>query len=74
MKGGPMPHVLVVYTDDESVSKWRTLYAIAEAERYGKGAIVYADLRFEDRIVMEPAHRPVNAVSQRVQSVSQITN
>lgn len=65
---------VVIYTDDESVSKWRTLYAIAEAERYGKGAIVYADLRFEDRIVVEPAHRPEITVSQAVQSVSQITN
>lgn len=64
----------VVYTDDESVSKWRTLYAIAEAEQYGKGAIVYADLRFEDRIVVGPAHRPDLPVNQPVRSVSQITN
>lgn len=65
---------VVVYTDDESVSKWRTLYAIAAAERYGKGAVVYADLRFEDRIVVGPAHRPDPLNHQPVQSVSQITN
>lgn len=64
----------IVYTDDESVSKWRTLYAIAAAERYGKGAMVYADLRFEDRIVVGPAHQPDPMVNQPVRSVSQIAD
>lgn len=64
----------VVYTDDESVSRWRTLYAIAAAERYERGEIVYADLRFEDRIVVRPAHRPDFMVDHAVRSVSQITN
>lgn len=64
----------VVYTDDESVSRWRTLYAIAAAERYGRGEMVYADLRFEDRIVVRPAHRPDFLVDHALRSVSQITN
>jgi len=64
----------VVYADDESVSQWGTLYAIAAAERYGKGAIVYADLRFEDRIVVKPARPPELVIHHPVRSVSQITN
>ncbi len=36
--------------------KWRTLYAVADAERFGRAAIQYADLRFADRIVLKPLH------------------
>ena len=35
-------------------SKWRELYAITEAERFGHASIVYADLRFDNRIVIKP--------------------
>lgn len=47
----------VIYTDETNLSsKWRTLYSIANAERFGRGAIEYADLRFADRIVLKPVH------------------
>jgi cell division protein FtsQ len=35
-------------------SKWRDLYAIARSEKFDRGAIDYADLRFADRIVIKP--------------------
>lgn len=48
----------VIYADSEHLSeKWRTLYAIANAERFGRGAIAYADLRFADRVVLKPVHQ-----------------
>jgi cell division protein FtsQ len=51
----------VIYTDAEGLSeKWRTLYAIAQSERFGRSAIEYADLRFADRIVLKPVH-PIHA-------------
>ncbi|HSP15937.1 MAG TPA: FtsQ-type POTRA domain-containing protein [Thermoanaerobaculia bacterium] len=51
----------VVYTDARDLSeKWRTLYAIAQSERFGRAAIEYADLRFADRIVLKPVH-PIHA-------------
>jgi cell division septal protein FtsQ len=47
----------IVYADPENLSeKWRTLYAVANAERFGRAAIEYADLRFADRIVLKPVH------------------
>ena len=47
----------IVYADAASLSeKWRTLYSIANAERFGRGAVEYADLRFADRIVLKPVH------------------
>jgi cell division protein FtsQ len=52
----------VVYADAENLSeKWRTLYAIANAERFGRAAIDYADLRFADRIVLKPVHPIVSS-------------
>lgn len=46
-----------VYADPADLSaKWRTLYAIAGAEKYERAAIAYADLRFADRIVIKPVH------------------
>ena len=52
-----------VYANAADLSaKFRELYAIAGAERLGRGAIAYADLRFADRIVIKPLtaeeHRP----------------
>lgn len=47
----------VVYGDvSDLAQKWRTLYSIASAEKYGQGDIEYADLRFADRIVLKPVH------------------
>jgi len=45
----------VVYANAADLSaKWRELYAVAEAEKLGRDAIAYADLRFADRIVIKP--------------------
>lgn len=38
--------------EDDVVSKWRTLYGIVAAERVAPGIIQYADLRFDDQIVI----------------------
>lgn len=47
----------VIYSDEENlIEKWRSLYAIARAERFDRGAIQYADLRFADRVVLKPLH------------------
>lgn len=47
----------LVYAGASDLSrKWRTLYSIASAERFGRGDIDYADLRFADRIVLKPVH------------------
>ena len=38
--------------DADTVHRWPQVYGIAKAERLSRGAIEYADLRFEDRIVI----------------------
>jgi cell division protein FtsQ len=44
-----------VYAGASDLSaKWRDLYAIVEREKLGRGAIEYADLRFENRIIVKP--------------------
>jgi cell division protein FtsQ len=44
-----------VYTGAGDLSaKWRDLYAIVADEKLARGAIEYADLRFENRIVIKP--------------------
>jgi len=53
----------IVYANAEDITpKWRSLYAIVKAERLGRGAIEYADLRFADRIVVKPVH-PITTVA-----------
>ena len=55
----------VVYANAGDLSsKWRDLYAIARSEKFGRGDIAYADLRFADRIVI----KPVRAVAAPPQS------
>ena len=45
----------VVYANRHDISaKFRNLYAVVEAEKYPRGALQYADLRFNDRIVIKP--------------------
>ena len=44
----------VYVTRQELSAKWRTLHAIARAEKFGSGSIAYADLRFDNRIVIKP--------------------
>ncbi len=43
-----------VYIGERPVKKWKTLYAIAAREGFGAGTIEYADLRFEDRVIVRP--------------------
>jgi len=67
----------VVYANAEDVSaKWRSLYSIVKAERLGRGAIEYAELRFADRIVIKPVHSITTAVAAPVQTApaAAITN
>lgn len=46
-----------VYASSADIgAKWRDLYSIADAERFRRGSIEYADLRFADRIVIKPLH------------------
>jgi cell division protein FtsQ len=40
----------------DAAEKWRTLYGIARAEKFARGDIEYADLRFNDRVVLRPTH------------------
>ena len=66
----------VVYADAENLStRWRTLYAVANAERFQRGAIEYADLRFADRIILKPVH-PIttSAVAIVPSQTAEITN
>jgi cell division protein FtsQ len=54
----------VVYANAADLSaKWRELYAIATAEKLGRGDIAYADLRFADRIVIKPSELKAAAPS-----------
>jgi len=43
-----------VFIGEHPEEKWKTLYAIAAREGFGKGMIEYADLRFEDRVIVRP--------------------
>jgi len=66
-----------VYVNAEDVSpKWRSLYSIAKAENLKRGSIEYADLRFNDRIVLKPVHPITTAAAPPVQRVPEaaITN
>jgi cell division protein FtsQ len=65
-----------VYANRADLSeKWRHLDAIVAAERFAPRAIDYADLRFDDRIVVKPIH-PILAVAAKVNAAPQalITN
>ncbi len=66
----------VVYANEEDLSaKWRNLHAIARAERFRNGEIVYADLRFSGRVVLKPLRAmPATAVVPRTMMPSEITN
>jgi cell division protein FtsQ len=43
-----------VFIGEQPAGKWRALHAIAAREGYGPGTIEYADLRFEDRVIVRP--------------------
>lgn len=66
----------VLYANAADLSaKWRHLDAILEAERLRPNSIEYADLRFDDRIVVKPIH-PIATASVPVGTAPQalITN
>ena len=66
----------VIYVSAPDVStKVRSLYSIARAEQLGRGAIEYADLRFNDRIIVRPV-KPMNmpAAAPQTLAPAQITN
>lgn len=45
----------VIYVRRDDISeKFRNLYGIVQSERFTRGSIRYADLRFNDRIVIKP--------------------
>ena len=46
-----------VYVEEEELStKYRQLHAIVAAEHFRRGDLQYADLRFDNRIVVKPIH------------------
>jgi cell division protein FtsQ len=65
-----------VYANEDDVfTKWRDLAAIARSERFGRGDLVYVDLRFADRVVIKPVHAPELPVLNAPKFIpSQITN
>lgn len=65
-----------VYADDRDLSaKWRDFYAVAAAEKYGRGDLQYADLRFDGRIVIKPVHAAIAPALSAPQNVpTLITN
>jgi cell division protein FtsQ len=65
-----------IYANGDDLSaKWRSLYGIVEAEHLGHDDIEYADLRFNDRIIVKPV-RPITAATASARSsvAVQITN
>ena len=65
-----------VYANAADLSaKWRHLDSILEAEQLRPNSIEYADLRFDDRIVIKPIH-PIATASVQTSAVPQalITN
>jgi len=64
----------VLLDSESAVRRWRDLYAIARAERYGKGEIQYADLRFEDRVVVKSSRRTERAAIQSSPLPELVTN
>jgi cell division protein FtsQ len=66
---------MTVYADRDLSAKWRDLYAIAAAEKFTRGDVEYADLRFDGRIVLKPAHAIVSAATSTTPDIpTQITN
>jgi cell division protein FtsQ len=64
-----------VYADDRDVSaKWRDLYAVTAAEKFQRGDLQYADLRFDGRIVIKPVHAAAAPASMPQNVPTLITN
>lgn len=65
-----------IYANDADVSKkWRELDAIIRAEGLHAGGVEYADLRFNDRIIIKPTRVITTSAQQRrSEATSLITN
>jgi hypothetical protein len=64
-----------VYVDPEHVEeRWTTFDGIVAAERFRRGSIAYADLRFEGRVVIRPTHPTSLAVAHKGVQPAAITN
>jgi len=67
----------VVYANADDISaKWRRFYAVVRAEQLGRSAMEYADLRFNDRIVIKLIKPITNAapVPPQTNEHAEITN
>lgn len=65
----------VVYANGSDLpARWRELYAIVEGEKLGRGAIEYADLRFDGRVVVKPVHAIAAAAPAPKEIPNAITN
>lgn len=63
---------LIYVKRDDISQKFRNLYGIVQSERFSRGQLQYADLRFTDRIVVKPKRDPGFEI--RDPSVSRIPN
>lgn len=54
-----------VFVGEHPEAKWKTLHAIAAREGLEAGAIEYADLRFEDRVIVRPRKGATRASDPR---------
>lgn len=64
----------ILAEDADLSSKWRDLYSIVAAERLQRGDVEYADLRFNDRIVVKPLHMILGSPAMRPETPTVITN
>lgn len=68
-------HAFVYAGEEDLSSKWRDLRAIANAERFVRGDLAYADLRFSGQIVIKPLRMmPAAPIVQRPLVPVPITN
>lgn len=66
---------MTVYADRDLSAKWRDLYAIATAEKFRRGDVEYADLRFDGRIVLKPVRAIASVAASTTPDIpAQITN
>jgi hypothetical protein len=64
-----------VFVDpDHLADRWTTFDRIASAERFGRGSIAYADLRFDGRVIIRPVHPPALPAARPAAPPAAITN
>jgi cell division protein FtsQ len=59
---------------EDAIEKWTALYSIARAEKYERGSIEYADLRFAERVIVKPKQPRVRAVAEPTRPAAGVTN